>query len=163
MLETWKPVVGYEGLYEVSNLGRVKRLERVAANGHTYKELILQQSIVGESRDHLAVPLRKYPEKRKMLTVHRLVALAFIPNPDNLPVVDHIDGDPRNNNVNNLRWVTHSENIDNRPAYRELLAENERLKARVEELESEVKRCQTEVSQSQTLCNQFSIAFTKSD
>ena len=100
--EEWKDVVGYEGLYKVSNYGRVKSLGR-------YKKIISGKlNIWGYSQ----VGLTKYGTK-KMFSIHRLVAQAFIPNPENKPCVDHIDTDRRNNSVNNLQWCTYSENACN--------------------------------------------------
>lgn len=93
--EIWKDVVGYEGLYQVSNLGYVKRKNRILK--HTYRE------------HYKAVILCKNG-KTKTFQVHRLVALAFIPNTNNLPQINHIDGNKLNNKVSNLEWVTPSEN-----------------------------------------------------
>ena len=112
MKETWKAIKGFEGLYEVSNFGRVKSLERyVENNGGLQKrhEKVLKQSYTSR---HLSVVLCKDGKTYPRL-VHRLVAIAFIPNPDKKPVVDHIDTNPANNNVNNLRWVTVQENCLN--------------------------------------------------
>ena len=103
--EEWRPVVGYEGLYEVSNLGRVR-------NSRTL--YVLNGSKRGS---YLQVCLRRTDENgvsvKTGLNVHRLVALAFIQNPDCKPVVDHIDGNALNNVVSNLRWVTQRENVLN--------------------------------------------------
>ena len=96
-LETWKPVAGYEGLYEVSNLGNVRR---VAGKG--CKEIRVLK-LVKQSNGYLYVNLYK-EGNRKMHRVHRLVAQAFIPNPDNLPEINHIDEDKTNNCVENLEW-----------------------------------------------------------
>jgi hypothetical protein len=92
-MEVWKDVVGYEGLYQVSNLGRVKSVERYKDNNGTkqlVKERILKQ---GENKKggYLKVDLWKN-NKSKTLYVHRLVAIAFIDNPTNKPTVNHIDG-----------------------------------------------------------------------
>lgn len=97
--EKWKPVVGYEGLYEVSNFGRVKSLRR----GIIMKLQINQDGYpyVGLFRDG----------KPKMKTVHRLVALAFLENPQNYPEVNHIDEVKHHNNVENLEWCTHKHNL----------------------------------------------------
>ena len=105
--EYWKPVVGFEGLYEVSSLGRVKSLNY----GCTGKEGILKNSKTSKY-GHLCVYLYK-DKKRQKKYIHILVAEAFIPNPENKPCVDHIDGNPQNNCVDNLRWVTHKENNNN--------------------------------------------------
>lgn len=114
MQEIWKPVEGYEGLYEVSNTGKVKALERLVENngGMQHKhEKILRPSI-RKTHHHCIVALCKNGKVTAKF-VHRLVAIAFIPNPDNKPVVDHIDTDPMNNRVDNLRWVTTQENCLN--------------------------------------------------
>jgi hypothetical protein len=110
MKEVWKDVVGYEGLYEVSNLGNVKSLSRKARvkNGYrTIRERILKYT--ENALGYRQVVLCKDLTYNKLL-VHRLVAQAFIPNPDNLPCINHIDGLPQNNCVNNLEWCTYSYN-----------------------------------------------------
>ena len=92
--EVWKPVVGYEDLYEVSNLGRVWSVKK-----NIFRKL-------RKDRDgYLVVSLCKNGEY-EWPQVHRLVAKAFIPNPENLPCVNHKDEDPTNNNVENLEWCT---------------------------------------------------------
>lgn len=110
MKEIWRDVPKYEGLYQVSNLGRIKSLERRVPikNGkftRYYKECILSK-VLGK-RGYYVVSLGRRAQNK---TVHRLVALAFIPNPKNKPCINHIDGDKLNNNINNLEWCTYSEN-----------------------------------------------------
>ena len=100
--EIWRPVKGFEGLYEVSNCGRVKRL---ISRGKTVNK-ILKQWI---RNVYYAVALRK-DKKTKVYSVHRLVAEAFIPNPDNLPCVNHKDENKVNNCVDNLEWCTNKYN-----------------------------------------------------
>ena len=98
-MEVWKDVVGYEGLYQVSNLGRVKSLPR---NGtHTNKEK--EMTVRADPKGYMRLCLCK-DGKGKNVKVHRLVAEAFIPNPANLPQVNHKDEDKRNNCVWNLEW-----------------------------------------------------------
>lgn len=99
MQEVWKDIEGYEGLYQVSNLGRIKSLCREGCFlGVFYNRK-------GYAR------CRLYKDgKGRNFRVHRLVAMTFIPNPDNKPEVNHIDGNKRNNCVTNLEWVTSSEN-----------------------------------------------------
>jgi hypothetical protein len=115
MEEIWKPVVGYEGLYEVSNLGRVKSLEKYVVTGINIKyqpEQILKQT--KDKSGYCRVNLYK-DQQQQNCKIHRLVAIAFIPNPDNKLQIDHINRLQKdNNNVNNLRWATGSENQRNR-------------------------------------------------
>ena len=110
MREEWRPVVGYEGLYEVSNMGRVKSVERMKWNGKGYQKIperILKtiENIWG----YLLVNLYQ-DGKMKSCSVHRLVATAFLPNPYNLPVINHRDENKQNNIVSNLEWCTYSHN-----------------------------------------------------
>lgn len=110
MDEVWKPmpISGYEDLYEVSNYGRVKSL--FFRNNHVVmrKEHILSATDNGHGYKIIGL---KNGGKRVNFYVHRLVAMAFIPNPDNLPVVDHIDHDRSNNRVDNLQWMTQKDNV----------------------------------------------------
>lgn len=109
-MEIWKDILNYEGLYQVSNYGNIKSLNRINRNGKTVHEKILSQA-KGTS-GYLQVNLSKDNEA-KIFQVHRLVAVAFIDNPDNKPQVDHIDNNKHNNHVENLRWVTGKENMGN--------------------------------------------------
>lgn len=115
MEEVWKDIEGYEGLYQVSNKGRVKRLERVTAdkNGRKYhkKEKILKGRL-NRSGGYLRVNLHDNKGRRNHLAVHRLVAKAFIPNPEDKPQVNHKDEVKTNNCVENLEWMTNKENIN---------------------------------------------------
>ena len=103
MQEIWKDIKGYEGLYQVSNFGRIANKKYKIKTNELYKN------------GYLYVDLYKY-NKRKRMLVHRLVAKAFISNPNNLPQVNHIDGNKENNNVENLEWCTCSYNL--KEAYR---------------------------------------------
>lgn len=115
-VEVWKDIKGYEGLYQVSNRGQVKSMDRYANNNGTLQfrpERILKQNIQNAGRNkRCAVALSKDGIIRRY-RVHRLVAEAFIPNPENKPYIDHIDTDSTNNNVENLRWATAKENSNN--------------------------------------------------
>jgi len=102
MQEKWKPIGGYEELYEISNTGRVKSYH------HSHNGRIISPD--KSNHGHLRIKLCRNGNKDRKL-VHRLVAKSFIPNPDNKPQINHIDGNPANNNVNNLEWSTQSENI----------------------------------------------------
>ena len=94
--EIWRPIKGYEGLYEVSNLGRIKSLK-------FGKERIMKLGT--NSCGYLHIGLYKNG-KRKIFLVHRLVMEAFTLNTDNLPFINHKDENKQNNNVNNLEWCT---------------------------------------------------------
>ena len=109
IMEIWKDVVGYEGLYQVSNQGRVKSYAHLVKcrNGHrTQPSKVLTNCFDG---NYYHVTLFKN-NKRKVALVHRLVADAFISNPLNKETVNHIDGNKKNNFVGNLEWATNSEN-----------------------------------------------------
>ena len=107
MEEIWKDIKGYEGLYQVSNLGRVKSLGRWVYKEYRGKrwqgEKILKQ--IKNKFGYLRVYLYKN-RKAKCYAIHRLVAQVFIPNPYNLPQVNHKDEDKSNNRVDNLEWCT---------------------------------------------------------
>ena len=106
MKEIWKDIEGYEGLYKISNFGNVKSIFVDQASKE--KEQILKTT--KSSTGYIHVQLYK-DGKSSTVNIHRLVAIAFIPNPFNKPEVNHIDSDRTNNNASNLEWVTHSENI----------------------------------------------------
>lgn len=95
-MEEWRDVPGYEGLYMVSNMGEVKSI-------FYHKGIILKSSAIKSG--HSGVTLCKNGIRTR-LSVHRIIAEAFIPNPDNLPQVNHKDENPRNNCVENLEWCT---------------------------------------------------------
>lgn len=109
-MEIWKPVKGYEGLYEVSNAGRIKS---VCAG--RWKTTIIRKLVVDKD-GYLTVNL-KSNGKYRCLKVHRIVAEAFISNPDKLPQVNHIDENKQNNAVSNLEWCTckYNNNFNDRP------------------------------------------------
>ena len=115
--EIWKDVVDYEGLYLVSNKGRIISLSRNIANRYSMRRIepkLLNPCTRTVSNNYFfyCVSLWKN-NKSKCSRVHRLVAIAFIPNPNNLPEIDHIDTDTSNNKVENLRWCTRLQNANN--------------------------------------------------
>lgn len=122
--EYWKPVVGYEGLYEVSNWGRVKSVKRLVKSPRGYRtvcERILKPT--KDSHGYLCVSLHK-EGKMKFVKIHRLVAEAFLDNTDNLPCVNHKDENPLNNVVSNLEWCTYKYN-NNYGTARQRMAEKQ--------------------------------------
>jgi len=109
--EIWKDIEGYEGLYLISNFGRVKSLPKTWWNGFYYvktSEKVLRQT--KDTKGYLKVNLCK---NKKHIThrVHRLIANAFIENPLNKPYINHINGNKEDNSISNLEWVTHQENV----------------------------------------------------
>ncbi len=111
MMEIWKPVNNFEGFYEVSNYGRVRSIERVVEHQRYGKMLVSAKLLKPWNNMHgyCNVNLMKDGE-RKVFKVHRLVAEAFIPNPENKYAVNHKDGNKENNHYLNLEWCTKSEN-----------------------------------------------------
>jgi len=110
--EEWADIPGYENIYKVSSLGRVVAYAKSWNSGrwiirsHPEKEIKLNQ----DRKGYFVVGLRK-DGVQKMWKVHRLVAISFIPNPENKPQVNHKDANKRNNCVDNLEWATNSENM----------------------------------------------------
>ena len=108
MNEEWRPIEGYEGLYEVSSYGRVRSLDRYDNRNCFRKGKVL--SPAKDKNGYLKVVLN-CNGKCKTINVHRLVALTFLPNPDNLPCVNHKNEDKTDNRVDNLEWCTVKYNL----------------------------------------------------
>lgn len=113
-MEIWKPIIGFDK-YEVSNHGNVRSVDRVVItkNLRTYNKqgVLLKQMENTAHKDRMYVSLYDANSKRHSKSVPRMVAIAFIENPNNLPEVNHIDRNPRNNHINNLEWVSPKDNM----------------------------------------------------
>lgn len=132
VVEIWKPVFGFEGLYEVSSLGRVKNIPHWVTRGYVKKDgvRIIDRLFVKEK---ILTPKKKYHHRNRNKSsdvyyfgfslrkggkyinkmLHKIIAEAFVPNPENKPCIDHINGDPLDNRIENLRWCTYKENNNN--------------------------------------------------
>ena len=111
-MEEWRDIKRYEGYYQVSNTGKVKSLERTVRNGRGYK-IIPEKILEGydNGNGYLYVKLCK-EGKRNQYRINRLVAQAFLENPNSLPEVNHKDKNPKNNCVDNLEWCTRQYNVE---------------------------------------------------
>lgn len=107
--EEWRDIKGYEGQYQVSNQGRIKSFKLWTGSMYINNERILKNVIYKNGYENVML-------KNKHFLVHRLVAKAFVPNPNNLPIINHKDGNKANNNANNLEWCNYSHN--EKEAYR---------------------------------------------
>ena len=116
MKEIWKDIEGYEGLYQISSLGKVKSLPKITFNAkgqYKTKERILKY---GKNQyGYFQISLWK-DGKRKNKPIHKLIATMFIPNPKKYKIINHIDGNKQNNNIQNLEWCTQKHNV--KEAYR---------------------------------------------
>lgn len=138
MEEIWKDIKDYEGLYQVSNFGNVKSLDRIRKqfnhNGIAtvkYKGRILKKQLQKRTGYH-TVTLYDNNRKAKIKLVHRLVAETFLENKNKYLVVNHIDGNKQNNNVNNVEWCTQSHNV--KESYRLGLQKGFHISKRKEEI-----------------------------
>lgn len=112
--EEWRPVPDFEGLYSVSNMGRIRSEPRTTeTNNGGYCTFHAKIKTQHKSKKGYLTTLLYKENKSYTKQVHRFVALAFIPNPDNKPQVDHINGDKEDNRAISLRWVTNDENCHN--------------------------------------------------
>lgn len=118
--EIWKSVKGYESYYEVSNLGRIRTIERyIILPTHKYlkKQKLLTQ--YEDGRGYFHVKLYDGKGKPRSLTTHRIVATTFLNNPHNLLEINHIDHNKKNNNVDNLEWISRGDNIKHSYSFRD--------------------------------------------
>lgn len=113
----WKAISGYEGFYEVSDTGIIRSVSRTISNGNsgrgsirTLKGKVIKPYLAGKYRDYEYVKLNRIGDV-KSVQVHKLVATAFLPNPLNLPEVNHKDGIKSRNSADNLEWTTHTWNV----------------------------------------------------
>lgn len=110
--ESWKPVLGYEEYYEVSCEGNIRSREQKACAKTNWRNIKIRYlSSKRPSKGYRGVLLRNGIDKVKRRSVHRIVAQAFIPNPNNLPQINHLNGDKNDNRVENLEWCTASQNM----------------------------------------------------
>lgn len=134
--EVWKDIPGYEGLYQVSTYGRIKALERMRKNNRLRKEYILKNH--NYKNGYKKITLCDSSMKEKRFFVHRLVAMTFIDNPNHLPIINHKDENPSNNNVYNLEWCTYQYNVTYGGRIRKISGENNKqhklTKRQVEEI-----------------------------
>ena len=149
-----KTLNGYEGLYQVSNLGRIKALERRKNCNRGYgiiKEHIMKQT--NKNSNYYRVPLTDNNHTKKYFSVHRLVAKTFIENPNNYKDVNHIDGDKTNNCEDNLEWCTRSYNIRHafdtglNPSKKKIIEYVSDLEKRIEVLEQEIAQMEYKVGE----------------
>jgi hypothetical protein len=151
--EIWASVPGYEGMFEVSTMGRFRRLS------HSTKMMCKHGFLVDRKSKPALLTTRNDRRagylliclKRNRLYVHRLVAKVFIPNPESKPFVNHIDNDPTNNEVNNLEWCTQSENLKHAAKQGRLSFSNNKLT--VEQV-YEIRRSNEKVK---SLCRKYHV------
>jgi hypothetical protein len=110
-MEIWKDIIGYEGLYQVSNMGNVKSLDKYINGKFNSKRFIKGRILIPMRNGRYSIITLHKNQIQKGFTVHRLVAQSFLPNPNNYPVVMHLDNDTSNNSVSNLQWGTQSHNL----------------------------------------------------
>lgn len=167
MAEYWKDIEGYEGIYQVSTLGKIKALPVSKKYGRfeqKRKETILKPSI--DKRGYHSVSLQK-DGITKYCSVHRIVAEAFILNIENKPTTNHIDGDKSNNSVYNLEWATHKEQINHadKNGLRNIRGENSAVARATNEAVEYIRKnhwsdLKAQKSNTQELCDKFAISKT---
>jgi len=112
MEEEWRNVIGYEGLYEISNLGNIRSIDRNITNKNGVIQFFKGRDLKPTHQKDGYIKIKLWKDnKARTNALHRCVALAFINNPNNYEDVNHIDGNKANNTLDNLEWVTRSQNI----------------------------------------------------
>jgi hypothetical protein len=127
-MEIWKDIIGYEGLYQISNIGRVKSLNRIVIRKNGYSLPVKERIIAFHKHRDGYNMVRLWNNKSKLCTIHRLVAQSFLDNPNNYPNVHHCDNDPSNNSVDNLEWVTQAKNIQYASKYGRMRNQHSKMK-----------------------------------
>lgn len=162
--EEWKDIEGYEGLYQISNLGFVKTLERKKKVGHI-NTCIVPEKILNRNKSrkgYLQVTLSKNG-KLDSYRISRLVAQHFIPNTENKPQVNHIDGNKDNNDITNLEWVTNDENISHaikNGLYNSNIGENSHYAKLTRQQVEEIKQLRNQGWKIKDLGNKYNITGT---
>lgn len=108
-IEIYKDVVGYEGLYQVSNLGNVKRISNYKCVNKKYLDNYTLKPL-DNGKGYYRIKLCKNNLSKRVM-LHRIIAEAFIPNPNNYKTINHINGDKKDNRIENLEWCTQSQNV----------------------------------------------------
>jgi hypothetical protein len=112
--EIWKPIIGWEDTYQVSSWGRVRSLPRIVKSRSPNGRLMKGKIRTPNLRSHGYIQFNLYDKENKKFkakNLHRIIAEAFIPNPENKKCINHIDANPSNNALSNLEWCTHQENV----------------------------------------------------
>ena len=112
MEEKWVPIKGYETMYMVSNLGRIKSLDKIVNSKYNSKAIKKGKLMQTNSlrKGYKYIELYDLETNHKKFSIHRLIAIHFIPNPNNYPMINHKDGNTLNNSIDNLEWCTASQN-----------------------------------------------------
>lgn len=137
-MEKWKDVLGYEGLYKVSDLGRIKSIERYRKN-HSKTQIVAEKikSTRVKNSGYLVTDLYK-DNKQKTVMMHRVVATAFLPNEGNKETVNHIDGNKLNNKLENLEWSSFSE--QNKHFYQQGLKSEKNIKKAIKAMNKKASK-----------------------